>query len=581
MARPRGAKPNGCRPCRAENENFAKLTSEVLRLRLQALNLPITGSKAQMVKRLKAALQPQQAQMENPGRVRKRKANTRVVRERRDKQPNPTNQPDERDPTRAGAVDEVDDDFCSVSSVKDIVDPLDIDDPLAEVTLEETQPAPFTASQLATIRETVQRSITEALQQSPPQPHHGLAVSPSLVTPRRPGAATPLGLQHPVDKNTEDKILRGEYLDFTVLLPDSLNQSQVPELQVRFDDSGPGSSNMTMVRKRKPVIDTFHKWLDAYTTYMIVLVTAYPRRSLELLKYQQTISCAATKFKGLSWLTYDEQFRKRAAQDLTINWGQPAPQPERLPECRPFPPADRVDQCAFGSTAPLGVPPAPASSPMSAVAAIPTATLSSTVQEASAERTTAASDTRAPAMAEAAKDKVHLLAKQKTPNVSTPINVNVLERELSRHPDHNFVTSLINGLRYGTHVGYTGPEKSRVSRNLISANQHPEVVSSNLSKEINLGRVAGPFNSPPLPNLQCHPVGVVPKKHSSEWRTIYHLSYPEGDSINDHIPKDPYSLQYVRVDDAIRILKSLGPGSFMAKTDLKSAFRLIPVHPDH
>ena len=92
--------------------------------------------------------------------------------------------------------------------------------------------------------------------------------------------------------------------------------------------------------------------------------------------------------------------------------------------------------------------------------------------------------------------------------------------------------------------------------------------------------MAGPFNSPPLPNLQFHPVGVVPKKHSSEWRTIYHLSYPEGDSINDHIPKDPYTLQYVRVDDAIHILQSLGPGSFMAKTDLKSAFRLIPIHPD-
>ena len=74
--------------------------------------------------------------------------------------------------------------------------------------------------------------------------------------------------------------------------------------------------------------------------------------------------------------------------------------------------------------------------------------------------------------------------------------------------------------------------------------------------------------------------GVIPKKHSNEWRTINHLSYPEGDSVNDHIPKDPYTLQYVRVDDAIRILKSLGPGSFMAKTDLKSAFRLIPIHPD-
>ena len=77
-----------------------------------------------------------------------------------------------------------------------------------------------------------------------------------------------------------------------------------------------------MVCKRKPLIATFRKWLGTYTTYMLVLVTAYPRHSLELLKYQQTTSCVATKFKGLSWLTYDKQFWRRAASDLTINWGQ-------------------------------------------------------------------------------------------------------------------------------------------------------------------------------------------------------------------------------------------------------------------
>ena len=62
-----------------------------------------------------------------------------------------------------------------------------------------------------------------------------------------------------------------------------------------------------------------------------------------------------------------------------------------------------------------------------------------------------------------------------------------------------------------------------------------------------------------------------------EDHTIYHLPYPEGDSINDLIPKDPYALQYIRVDNAIHILKSLGLSLFMAKTDLKSAFSLIPV----
>jgi hypothetical protein len=34
------------------------------------------------------------------------------------------------------------------------------------------------------------------------------------------------------------------------------------------------------------------------------------------------------------------------------------------------------------------------------------------------------------------------------------------------------------------------------------------------------------------------------------------------------------------VDDPNHILQSLGKGAFMAKTDLKSAFRLIPIHPD-
>ena len=171
-------------------------------------------------------------------------------------------------------------------------------------------------------------------------------------------------------------------------------------------------------------------------------------------------------------------------------------------------------------------------------------------------------------------------AESSKPLASSPIDIHRLEHELLHHPNRTFVNSLIHTLRFGARIGYTGPQQSRVSRNLVSASQHPEVVSGNITKEIQSGRVVGPFTSPPLPNLQCHPVGVVPKKHSSEWRTIYHLSYPEGDSINDHIPKELYSLNYVRVDDAIRILQNLGPGSFMAKTDLKSAFRLIPIHPD-
>ena len=84
--------------------------------------------------------------------------------------------------------------------------------------------------------------------------------------------ASPLGLSRPVDKTLKDKLLRGEYTDFALLLPDTLYQSQTPEIQLSLDDlsSGPMGSLVAMVKKKKKekkmVIDTFPKWLDAYNT---------------------------------------------------------------------------------------------------------------------------------------------------------------------------------------------------------------------------------------------------------------------------------------------------------------------------
>ena len=38
--------------------------------------------------------------------------------------------------------------------------------------------------------------------------------------------------------------------------------------------------------------------------------------------------------------------------------------------------------------------------------------------------------------------------------------------------------------------------------------------------------------------------------------------------MNDGIPPELYSLQYIRVDDAIAALVRLGPGALMAKFDV-------------
>ena len=322
MARPRGTqKVTSARQRR--QENLASLSTEVLRLRLQAANLPITGSKAEMISRLKAANQKRPSQPPSSGRVQKRTARSTKATGTRPRRADPAN--------AARVLDDASDKSSSVGSVDDFeedeADLASFELPAPQRAPTDSQPGLFTDAQMAAIQDTVRLSLEQAMNSRscpstepfsrPPPP---ITLTPS---PQRQGAATPLGLHRPLDRNLEDKILRGEYVDFALLLPDSLSRPQVPEIQLRVDDSTPGSASpVSMVRKRKPVIDTFQKWLDAYTAYMLVLVASYPRRSLELLKYQQIISRAATKFKGLAFLAYDEQFRRRAAYDLSISWDQ-------------------------------------------------------------------------------------------------------------------------------------------------------------------------------------------------------------------------------------------------------------------
>ena len=66
-----------------------------------------------------------------------------------------------------------------------------------------------------------------------------------------------------------------------------------------------------------------------------------------------------------------------------------------------------------------------------------------------------------------------------------------------------------------------------------------------------------------------------------------HLSYPPGSSVNNGIDICYFRLHYSTVyystvSDAIDPVMRLGRGALMAKIDIKSAFRLCPVHPaDH
>jgi len=167
----------------------------------------------------------------------------------------------------------------------------------------------------------------------------------------------------------------------------------------------------------------------------------------------------------------------------------------------------------------------------------------------------------------------------RTPQPITPVKEYRLEELLEGYP-FQLKVYLIHGFNLGFRIHLERERRVFEPPNLKSAIAQPDIIRDKLDKEINADRVAVPFQNPPFPDMFCSPLGIVPKKNPSEFRLIHHLSFPQGSSINDSIPSEISSVVYATINDAISVLKRMGRVCFMAKTDMKSAFRIIPVHPD-
>ena len=84
--------------------------------------------------------------------------------------------------------------------------------------------------------------------------------------------------------------------------------------------------------------------------------------------------------------------------------------------------------------------------------------------------------------------------------------------------------------------------------------------SDYLQIELQAGRIVGPL--PDAVSVHTSRFGVIPKSgQPNKWRLILDLSSPHGHSVNDAISKDFCSLRYAIVDQAVRRILDLDPGS--------------------
>ena len=171
---------------------------------------------------------------------------------------------------------------------------------------------------------------------------------------------------------------------------------------------------------------------------------------------------------------------------------------------------------------------------------------------------------------------------------------------LLKHTKYDKVKAkfLIQGFRQGFSIGYQGPANRQSRSNNIPFTKgvgDRQEMWQKIMTEVDANRVAGPFAQIPFASYIQSPIGLIPK-HGGKTRLIFHLSYnftqnPNDASLNHFTPKHMCSVHYNDLDYAVccclkteaRARSShTGSGSvYLAKTDLRMAFRMLPVKKEH
>ena len=123
-----------------------------------------------------------------------------------------------------------------------------------------------------------------------------------------------------VSKKLTDKILRGEYVEFSDLPPARGRVKSIPHSEghivvVQAAD---------LVNTRK-VIPDLATWVQCFTLYMAIVVKQEPERASSLLAYMAEVARASMKYRWPSWVVYDKNFRQAAAESGLKDWSNIEP----------------------------------------------------------------------------------------------------------------------------------------------------------------------------------------------------------------------------------------------------------------
>ncbi len=137
-----------------------------------------------------------------------------------------------------------------------------------------------------------------------------LRTIPSIIPLLRPEVPYTVNVGQnaiPIPDKLSKKSGKGEFIELAEFLPDSFG----------------GTSNDTGEKpRRKRRVANILQWVECFNAYISIVTQRDPTRVQDLLAYSSLIVHTARKYAGDGWIQYDRNFRKAAAANPAIKWGE-------------------------------------------------------------------------------------------------------------------------------------------------------------------------------------------------------------------------------------------------------------------
>ena len=174
--------------------------------------------------------------------------------------------------------------------------------------------------------------------------------------------------------------------------------------------------------------------------------------------------------------------------------------------------------------------------------------------------------------------------------IVSPIKVDVFKKYLRDHPNKRFVKSVIRGLKYGfwpwadTSISsFPTTYDGSCQRSLVTDKDKAKFIKQQSQDEMKLGHWSKSFGKKLLPGMHSSPISAVPKGTRGKYRLINDQSRGPH-SLNSTIAKSQVKVKLDSVHDLGNKLLAVWKKYFkrpiiLWKSDVKSAYRQLPVHP--